>query len=392
MKSSFQSLFTLLLGAFLCLSAAQSQGIEFFEGTWDEVLAEAKKSRRLVFVDAYTTWCGPCKMMARNTFTDEGVGSFHNANFVNYKFDMEKGEGPRFAAKYGVRAYPTIFYLNYKGEVVHKAVGYKAPTQLLQESKKATGPGKDAANMELAYKDGDLEGKDLLTYAMKLKADEKPYDKAAQKYFSSISTKEMHSSNGWKAIQELSTNIYSPEMQYLIKKKKKFKKMYGLEVDEKIDEVFRINALKSAYEKDEAAFTKLLDETDKLKDKGRMANRIKLTFAEANRDWNAYAQAAVNFYNNYPTTNKEDLKRLVNTFVKEVDSKSLLASASDWGRQLTALENTYENNALYARLLLKAGQKREAYTAANKAIVIAQDKEEDYEEMQELVDNLRSKL
>ncbi|MEZ4686124.1 MAG: hypothetical protein R3B47_08680 [Bacteroidia bacterium] len=176
-------------------------------------------------------------------------------------------------------------------------------------------------------------------------------------------------------------------MQYLIKKQKKFKKMYGIGVDEKIDEVFRTSALKAAYEKDETTFARLLDETDKLKDKGRMANRIKLTFAEAQRDWPAYASAAVAFYSEYPTTNKEDLKRLIQTFVDKVEQKDLLAAASDWGRQLTALENTYENNALYAKLLLKADKKREAYTAANKAIVIAQDKELDYEEMQSAVTN-----
>jgi hypothetical protein len=150
--------------------------------------------------------------------------------------------------------------------------------------------------------------------------------------------------------------------------------------------------LKTAYEKDETAFARLLDETDKLKDKGRMANRIKLTFAEAQRDWPTYAAAAVAFYSEYPTTNKEDLKRLLNTFLDKVEQKEMLHAASDWGRQLTALENTYTNNAMYAKLLHKAGNLRGAYTAANKAIAIAQDEEEDYEEMQTLADQLRSQL
>jgi thiol-disulfide isomerase/thioredoxin len=387
-----RSAFKLIVLISLSLSVAWAQGIEFFEGSWDEVLAEAKKERRLVFVDAYTTWCGPCKLMARNTFTDAEVGSFHNQNFVNYKFDMEKGEGPQFAAKYGVRAYPTIFWINYKGEVVHKAVGYRAPAQLLMESKQANSSENNAANLELGYKKGELAGKDLLDHALRLKAEDKPYDEAAKDFFSQLSNKELRSEQGWMAIKELSTNVFGTEMQYLIKKRKKFRKMYGIQVNQKIDEVFRTSALKAAYEKGETTFARLLDETDKLKDKGRMANRIKLTYAEAQRDWSNYATAAVDFYTNYPTTNKEDLKRLLETFVEHVDRKELLNAADDWGRQLTALENTYSNNALHARLLNKAENYRAAYTAANKAIAIAQDNEEDYEEMQELVDQLRSKL
>ncbi|MEZ4686125.1 MAG: thioredoxin domain-containing protein [Bacteroidia bacterium] len=178
MKSTFK----LIILFTLSMSVAMAQGIEFFEGSWDEVLSEAKKERRLIFVDAYTTWCGPCKMMARNTFTDAEVGEYHNKNFVNYKFDMEKGEGPQFAAKYGVRAYPTIFWLLHKGEVVHKAVGYRAAAQLLMKSKEANSSENNAANLELGYNKGELEGKDLLDHALRLKAEDKPYTEAAAEF------------------------------------------------------------------------------------------------------------------------------------------------------------------------------------------------------------------
>ncbi|MFK7970257.1 MAG: thioredoxin family protein [Bacteroidia bacterium] len=392
MKRIQYSISTLIMMLALTMGSAQAEGIEFFHGTWDEVVAEAKKSRRLIFVDAYTTWCGPCKMMARNTFTDAEVGEFHNDNFVNYKFDMEKGEGPTFAAKYGVRAYPTIFYIDFTGAEIHKAVGYRAPNQLLAEGKKALNSDKNEATKELSFKDGALKGQELYKYAAKLKADDKPFEKAASEYFATLSTKELQTKAGWEAIQELGSDVYSREVQLLIKKRKKFKKKYGAGVDAKIDEIFRSTALKMAYQKDQKAFDKLVEESGKLKDKGRMANRMKLSYAEANGDWEGYAEAAVNFYSEYPTTNKDDLKRLLENFVDKVDGPGLLASAGDWGRQLTALENTYNNNALYARLLQKAGKMREAYTVANKAISIAQDSEEDYEEMQELADSLRSKL
>jgi thiol:disulfide interchange protein len=70
---------------------AQDVGIRFMDATWEQVMAEAKKQEKLIFVDAYTTWCGPCKVMAQNVFTQKEVGDFYNRYFVNYKLDMEKG-------------------------------------------------------------------------------------------------------------------------------------------------------------------------------------------------------------------------------------------------------------------------------------------------------------
>ena len=128
----------LLFGLLLMTQAQQAsepvagEGINFHHGNWQSVLAKAKAEKKLIFVDAYAVWCGPCRMMAANTFPQKAVGDFFNANFINYKFDMEQGEGPEFRAKYGVSAYPTLFFINAEGKVVHKDLGYKTPEQLIQ--------------------------------------------------------------------------------------------------------------------------------------------------------------------------------------------------------------------------------------------------------------------
>ncbi len=106
-----------------CAMAPAEGGINFFQGTWEEVLAAAKKQKKLIFVDAYAVWCGPCKYMANNVFTDKGVGEYFNKNFINYKFDMEKGEGPTFASKYQITAYPTLLFINAGGEVSYRQMG-----------------------------------------------------------------------------------------------------------------------------------------------------------------------------------------------------------------------------------------------------------------------------
>lgn len=108
-----------------------SGGIEFYDGSWDEALALAKKENKIVFVDAYASWCGPCKMLKRNVFTDETVGAYFNKNFVNMEIDMERGEGPGLARKFHVRAYPTLIFVQPDGTIIKKAVGYHDKAKLL---------------------------------------------------------------------------------------------------------------------------------------------------------------------------------------------------------------------------------------------------------------------
>lgn len=85
------------------------EGIQFFHGTWAEALEKAKIEDKLLFVDAYAQWCGPCKVMAKNVFTQKKVGDFFNENFINLKMDMETTDGASFGHKYPVSAYPTLF-------------------------------------------------------------------------------------------------------------------------------------------------------------------------------------------------------------------------------------------------------------------------------------------
>ena len=68
--------FLVLLILCSTLNIAKAEGIEFFEGTFKEALDKAKLEGKIVFVDAYTTWCGPCKRMSKNVFPKKEVGDF----------------------------------------------------------------------------------------------------------------------------------------------------------------------------------------------------------------------------------------------------------------------------------------------------------------------------
>lgn len=107
-------------------------GIKFFEGTWEEALKAAKKENKLVFLDVYATWCGPCRRMDAITFVNPEVGEYFNSRFISVKIDGEKGEGPMIRRRYNVRGYPTLLFLNHKGEVVKGTAGFRDPQRFLE--------------------------------------------------------------------------------------------------------------------------------------------------------------------------------------------------------------------------------------------------------------------
>ncbi|PQA58217.1 thioredoxin family protein [Siphonobacter curvatus] len=109
----------------------KKEGIQFFHGTWKQALAKAKAENKMIFLDAYTTWCGPCKWMQTKSFPNKLVGDLYNSKFINVKLDMEAGEGLKLIDRYPVEGFPTLFFIDYEGEVVLKEAGAKTPEQLI---------------------------------------------------------------------------------------------------------------------------------------------------------------------------------------------------------------------------------------------------------------------
>ena len=117
----------ILWAALLCgtIFRANAQGVEFRDLTFRQALEQAQKEGKLVFMDCYTSWCGPCKNMLNNVFTLAEAGEFMNEEFVCVKYDMEKGEGRDLLKRYGVDAFPTMFLLDGDGNIIYKKEVYK---------------------------------------------------------------------------------------------------------------------------------------------------------------------------------------------------------------------------------------------------------------------------
>ncbi|MGF7077355.1 thioredoxin family protein [Mucilaginibacter sp. 3215] len=118
-------------------TSKSSTQINFIENSWTEALKQAARQNKYIFVDAYATWCGPCKMLKATTFKNNKVADFYNDNFVNVAIDMEKGQGPALAAEWGLQAYPTMIIFTSKGKPVSGTVGYIRANDLIKFGRQA---------------------------------------------------------------------------------------------------------------------------------------------------------------------------------------------------------------------------------------------------------------
>ncbi len=117
-------------------SDENSSGLTFFEGSWSEALGKAKAENKLIFLEIHASWCGSCRRLKENTFTDREAGDLYNANFINKAFDGEKGEGKVLARTYGIRAYPALLFIDHSGRLVAEVNGYHNPRRFIQLGKR----------------------------------------------------------------------------------------------------------------------------------------------------------------------------------------------------------------------------------------------------------------
>lgn len=134
-----------LLLFFLTGNLVMSQGVDFQHIKYEEALKEAGKQNKLIFIDFYTDWCGPCKALAKGAFLNKELGEYYNQNFINLKLNAEK-EGRSAAKKYGVKAYPSLIFVDDKGNIVYKITGSRDVASLIQSGKEAL----NSVNSELS--------------------------------------------------------------------------------------------------------------------------------------------------------------------------------------------------------------------------------------------------
>lgn len=198
---------------------------------WKKVLKMAKKQNKFIFVDAYTTWCGPCKIMDRDVFTDKDNSEFFNKNFINVKMDMENGEGVTLKDDWKVNAFPTLLYFNPEGEIVHRVVGAYSAKDFLYYSQMSLDESMMGVNLQKKYDKGQRDGKFMYDYLVSLRLANLDLleAKVASEYLSSVKDEDLLKKENWKIIKYFMKDPSTKGFQYLVKNREKLAEINGVE-------------------------------------------------------------------------------------------------------------------------------------------------------------------
>ena len=187
-----------------------SQGIEFEHGTWKEVLEKAKQTNKPIFIDVYTSWCGPCKKMSKDIFPLAEVGKVYNANFVCYQIDAEKGVGIEIAKKYEVISYPTYLFIKADGTLFSRSGGSMEAEKFIAVSKTAISDMNDPkplSEWEKEYVEKKNDPTFLLDYINKLLKLGKPTTQLFDAYLALLPNEQRVSDKIIEIYQKESRNI-----------------------------------------------------------------------------------------------------------------------------------------------------------------------------------------
>jgi uncharacterized protein YyaL (SSP411 family) len=383
-----------------CYNFTVAQGIEFQNGTWEDVLQKAKKENKPVFVDAYTTWCGPCKWMSKNTFTQKEVGDYINNNFIAFKMDMEKGEGPEFAKINKVVAYPTMLFFSPKGDMIHKGVGARDAKQLLSLCNDAMNPDKQLTGYIKKYESGIRDKDFLYDYITVLSGIGDDFSDTFDEYWEILSDDEKQTEKVLKLMAAASNyfnDFKSPLFQYLLKFKAEYINASSIEL---VNDFFNSCYVRSLYG--------IARKTDK-KEQKKLSKELLEIFPEKKKEFVkrlAYMKSALQ---TPPDINKitktqsaylkissdaNELNDAAWRIYESEDDPDRVKEALGWVNRSIEIKPSFNNLDTKAALLFKMRDYESAKVFAEKALKAAKDEgyENQPEDTVKLLENINMKL
>jgi len=371
---------------------AFAQGIKFEDSNFAAILAKAKKENKLVFIDAYASWCGPCKLMVKNIFPLQTVGDFYNSHFVNAKIDMEKGEGIGLAKKYNVKAFPTYLFINGDGEEVHRTLGYVEEKDFIQFAKDAEDPNKRLTALKQKFENGEKDPEFLKNLAgLTIYNDSEFAGKVLDRYFQQKTTLDQED------VQMLlsgTQSTESPLYKIFQAKKSEIIKILPEEKYAKFDKNIKLNTvLKKSYNADTKSWNDsyFLAESEKFMTKGeaeKMLKRAKASRALKNKDIPTYEKLMLELYKDSSAASSEELNSLAWNFFENVNTKASLEKAVIWAQESVKKDENYANTDTLANLYNKIGDKKNAKIWAEKSVQLAKSTGQDSTDTEKLLKSL----
>lgn len=378
------------------LAMAQEKGIAFDKSaSWKEVLAKAKAEKKYIFVDCFTTWCGPCKYMDAKIYPLQEVGDYYNANFINVKLQLDstgadneyvKGwykDGKEIAATYGVNAYPTYLFFDPNGTIVHRFVGGSEAKDFVARAANALDPEKQYYTQLNKYKAGKNDPDFLRTLATAAMSsyDMKTGKEVADKYLATqtdLYTKEnlRFLVNFTNTSQDKGFGVFraNPEKVNQVLGKGRAENMVKMIVSQ--EEIFPALRKKQANGSIDwkALQAKLVAKYPDIAEE--LILKGKVTYYQRENDWTNFSSNIMAYMNKYgETVDAGTLNSYAWAVFENCKDMTCVEQALEWSKRSFKDNSEPSFMDTYANLLHKLGKTKEAIEWQKKAIALLTDEE-----------------
>lgn len=376
-----------VLFAALMAITSMGQEVAFFEGTWDEASETAARQNKFILVDAYTKWCGWCKVMDREMFTDSLVASFINDHYVPVKIDFEDSVGVLMARKFRITGYPTTLVFNPGGQLVDRFVGYSEDhsryLEFLEDAIQIT------AERIFAYdsRQLDMDWPDVYLGNFGLEKKEltwKLVDSIVNAYLEGQD--DLFSEINWSVLFKYQPKEYQ---DFFIENMDEYSALYGThETEDMLASIIYEKVVDTAAP---ISPDELLSLCDKLEDPGENKQFYLGLYYETRNDWKAYCNLLEDYIRENGFENDSYINNCCWTLYENAEDKAILEKAAGWMETLTREHPVWMYLDTYAALLYKLGDLEMAEQTALEAIEKGREEKSDrVGETEKLLEEIRT--
>lgn len=214
---------------------------------YDEALSAAQQEGKMVFIDFYTDWCGPCKRMSREVFPQDKVGNFLNHKFICIKLNAEK-EGKELAKLFQVKAYPTFLIVNTSKQVVFRLEGAMDTDAFISRIENGIDPNQKPERLAQRYQSGERSAELINNYAFSLMTNDKEQEgyQVVNEYFKTLSNKQRLLPRNLFLFTRYTVSLDDEKAKFLLQNEALFPKESSQKVTEHLDKLIAM-ALSSYF-------------------------------------------------------------------------------------------------------------------------------------------------
>ena len=360
--------------------------------TWSDVQRKAKAENKYIFMDCFTTWCGPCKFMSKTIFPQKAVGDAMNDKFIAVKMQLDTSDADNdevksmyatahaIARNYKVNVYPTFLFFNTNGELVHRAVGSSEANAFIAKTKEALNPETQYYTLLAKYNKGKKDSGFLhrLTTASMEAYDMENGSKIASDYLAT--QPDLYTPANLALLRDMTQSSTDKGFGIMIDNPAKVDSVLGKGTADGITQniILREEVYPKMFPPDVKAAKDLQEPNWSDIDKSLQAKYpaqaasvsaySKVVFYMNKQDWQNFGPAVVTYMKSYgDNVSENQLNEYAWSVFQNCNDETCLQNALNWSKRSFEKEQNPAFMDTYANILYRLGKKDEALAWEQKA-------------------------